>query len=89
MTYYQDVIYATCGAILHLKFVESFTFTEFGPDLVIEELADDRVFTVRSVSGKDYVISTKYISSVGDYGGDVKELAKAIFERWKRINHRI
>ena len=86
MVYQVDVIYTTCGATVLLKFVESFCFDKGSEEMVIDKLMDDFCFSIRTVSGQEYRISTKLIAGSTGGGGTIPQIAQAIFNKWKFIH---
>lgn len=86
MVYRVDVIYTTCGATVLLKFVESFSFDDGSEELVIDRLMDDFCFSIRTVSGKDYRISTKVIAEILGDAASLPEIAQGAFDKWKFIH---
>lgn len=85
--YPREVLYTDSGDTIHLKFIESFTFERDSESLVIDKLKDDFQFGIRSVSGKDYTISAKYISSrLEDTSVTPREMTIMIYEKWIWIN---
>ena len=86
MVYQPDSIYTTCGATVLLKFVESFSFDKGSEELVIDKLMDDFCFTIRTVSGQEYRISTKLTAKVIGGGGTIPEIAQSVFDKWKHIH---
>ena len=86
MVYHLNVIQATCGSIVLLKFVESFTSSKSTEDEVVDKLKDDFCFTVRTISGHTYSISTKEVRAAINGNMPPTELAQAIYEKWKHIH---
>lgn len=86
MVYHNNVIYTTCGATVLLKFVESFIFDKDSESLVINKLMDDFCFSIRTVSGQEYRISTKLIANNMGGGGTIPEVAQSVFDKWKFIH---
>lgn len=86
MEYNPVVIYTTCGAKVLLKFVESFTFGRDSEDELVNKLKDDLCFSIRTISGKEYEISTKLIAEKIGGGDSFQQIAQAIDMRWHRIN---
>lgn len=86
MVYQVDVIYTTCGATVLLKFVESFCFDKGSEELVIDKLMDDFCFSIRTVSGQEYRISTKLIAEMVGGGGTIPDVAQSVFDKWKFIH---
>lgn len=87
MVYHKNVIYTTCGATVLLKFVESFIFDKTSEDLVIDKLMDDFCFSIRTISGQEYRISTKLIAGyIGGGGGIIAEIAQSVFDKWNFIH---
>lgn len=81
--YTSDVIYAPGNVVIHLKFVESFIFDqEENEDAVIDKLKNNYTFTVRTVSGKEYNISTDYVRVCAGIVGTPTEIATCIYEKW-------
>lgn len=86
MTYHLNVIQTECGSVVLLKFVESFTSNTEKEDELVDRLKDDLCFTVRTISGQTYRVSTKTISRIINGGGTLDEIAQAIFDKWKHIH---
>ena len=86
MEYRLNVIQAECGSIVLLKFVESISSKSEPEDKVIDKLRDDLRFTVRTVSGHEYFISTKAIAKIIGSDSSATEVAQAIYDKWKHIH---
>ena len=85
--YPREVIYSETGDVILLKFVESFTFHEEEGDLIVDKLRNDFRFGIRTISGKEYIISVKYISNkVYNIEITLSELVNAIYDKWIHIN---
>jgi hypothetical protein len=86
MGYRLNVIQAECGSIVLLKFVESISSKSEPEDKVVDKLRDDLRFTVRTVSGREYLVSTRTIADIIGSDSSVADLAQDIYEKWKHIH---
>ena len=74
------------GDIVLLKFIESIQVRE-DEELIVDKLKGDVVLSVRTISGKEHLVSMKTLwETLG--GGTLhgKELAIAVCEKWLWIN---
>lgn len=86
MSFHSDIVPISDGTMVHLKFVESVRIEPAAEHVSTSILKDDYEFELNTVSGKTYVASTRYISSLKEYKCTQRELLQAIFSRWSRIN---
>ena len=86
--YHCDVIYITPNETVLLKFIESFSFGVDPEQDVVDKLKDDFCFNVRTISGKEYTVSAKFIYVAHGYSSPIppKEFAQMIYNRWLWIN---
>lgn len=84
--YPKDVIYIAPNETILLKYVESFSFEREEADTVIDKLKDDYCFNIRTISCREYTVSTKLIADLlgSKYSGKV--LAQDIYEKWLWIH---
>jgi hypothetical protein len=88
MLYPHEVIVTTCGEYVHLKFIESFSFTT-GRDEedTVGKLKGDYRFGIRTISGRHYTVSSSDIAAMTDpNGSDVAVIPQSIFDKWKFIH---
>lgn len=62
------------------------SFDRTSEDMVIDKLMDDFCYNIRTVSGQEYRISIKYIAEIIHGGGNIPEIAQAIFDKWMHIH---
>jgi len=86
MIYQKNVIYTTCGAVVLLKFVESFGFEKDSEALVVNKLKDDFSFKIRTLSGQEYLISARYNSEAYRNSDSLDVFVQAMFDKWKFIH---
>lgn len=84
--YNSHSIMTVGGDIVLLKFIESIQVRE-DEELIVDKLKGDVVLSVRTISGKEHLVSMKTLwETLG--GGTLhgKELAIAVCEKWLWIN---
>jgi len=86
-SYSWDVVFTLCGTTIPLKFIESFRFDHSESQRVIDKLADDYKFKIRTLSGMDYEISTKHVAERINEDEEPTMLAQKIYNKWKRIHN--
>ena len=81
-----DAIYVEPGYTILLKFIESFSFSADTEENTVDKLKDDYCFTVRTMSGKEYIVSTRYIGKICGWTTPPKILAQSIYDKWLWIH---
>ena len=81
-----DVIYIAHNETILLKFVESFSFGSDSYRETVDKLKDDFCFDIRTISGKEYTISSKFVSGIIKSSISYRELAQGIYDRWLWIH---
>jgi hypothetical protein len=85
MTTYNGISLPTeTGEVVLLKFIESMHFRK-GEDATVDKLKGDLTLSIRTISGKEYVVSLTTVQR-HDMGPDIVSLAEAIFEKWTWIH---
>ena len=85
--YPKEVIFIEPNQVIHLKYVESFSFDNTEITKTFNTLKDDCTFSIRTVSGKEYEISSKFILTKMDLKTYTPEdLAMSIYDKWVWIH---
>lgn len=80
-------IQAVDGEVILLKFIESMCDVDNDEDMVIDKLKGDVCLRIRTLSGKDYIVSMNKLWKSINGGSMVgKDLAQAVYEKWLWIN---
>lgn len=86
MNYHLNVVQTTCKRIIPLKFIESFGPNISSADQVVDKLKDDFSFTIVTISGKEYTVSSKEVAAaIGSYESPTA-IAQAVYDKWKHIH---
>jgi len=85
MVFSGHAFLAETGEVILLKFVESMRLRN-EEDEIIDKLKGDVSFVVRTISGREYIVSMNTVH--GQIGGAVKgeHLAAAIYDKWMWIH---
>lgn len=86
MNYTPNAIQTTCKRIVPLKFIESFGPMSSSEDQVVDKLKDDFSFTIVTVSGKEYTVSSKEVAVIIGSDKPPTLVAQAIYDKWKHIH---
>jgi len=84
--YHGHAVSTVEGEIVLLKFVESIRIRD-AEDLVVDKLKGDVAILIRTISGKEHIVSMKQLHiAIG--GGTVvgEDLAMSLIEKWNWIN---
>lgn len=84
--YPRDAIYVAYNETILLRFIESFSTEREEDDRVVDKLKDDYSFKVRTISGKEYTISSKFILDTLELKMSNHDLVQSIYDKWLWIN---
>jgi len=67
---------------VHLKFIEEFSFDKSPASKTVAKLKDDYCFGVRTISGKEHTVSTKFICETFRFKCAPEQFAQNIYDKW-------
>jgi hypothetical protein len=79
-------IVTTSGDIVLLKFIESIRYSYEDNDVIVDKLKGDVCISVRTVSGKECIVSMNEVHATTGGSTKGRDLASAIFEKWMWIH---
>jgi len=87
MSFYpKDALFTSSGKVILLKFIESFIFETDEESRVIDKLKNDFEFGIRTVSGEECRVSTKFIAEQIASKDAIMSIASDIYDKWLRIH---
>ena len=83
-----NILVTPNGVMVAIKLIESIGAVRDADDLVVDRLQGDIVFSIRTVSGKEYLLSTKYQMEIFEklgISGNLIETHRSILEKWGQL----